>query len=160
MNAPRISSAPKNSPEENFVLVLIRHLEIAEDDEKYKEVVDAERQLDHVASHELERLEPSMPEQHQHRKRGGQRDPNSRPGQRFAQTDAVGRRFSTPRSSASIATTNRLKRIQKTSTGNLTRIGCQVSGLRKTSVVCQGLLDSLDLATPASIHTSLADAAP
>ena len=81
---------PENSPEQHFVLVLVGHLEVTEDNQEYEQVVDAERQLDDVAGHELQRRSPPMPEQHQHRKGRGQRDPDSRPGKRFAKAETVG----------------------------------------------------------------------
>ncbi len=90
MNDTAHEQRAENSPEQHLVLVFVGNFEIAEDDEKYEQVVDAEREFDDVAGHELERLSPSVPEQHQHRKRGRQRDPDTRPGQRFAKTDAVG----------------------------------------------------------------------
>src|SRR6266478_1509604 len=80
----------ENSPEQHLVLVLVGHLEIAEDYEKYKQVVDAERQLDYVAGHELQRLSPPVPEQFQHRERSSERAPHSRPGKRLAKAHAVG----------------------------------------------------------------------
>src|SRR6266478_7567094 len=68
---------PENSPEQNLVLVLVGHLEIAEDDQKHEQVVDAKRQFDYVAGYELQRLSPPVPEELDHRERGRQRDPDS-----------------------------------------------------------------------------------
>src|ERR1700685_67254 len=70
--------------------MLIGHFEITEDEEEHEQVVDAERQLNHITSDELDGLRPAVPEQLQDRECGCQRDPEARPRERFAETDAVG----------------------------------------------------------------------
>ena len=43
-----------NSPEQHPVLQFARHLEISEDHQEHKEIVDAERKLNEVAGRELQ----------------------------------------------------------------------------------------------------------
>jgi hypothetical protein len=52
---PRITSAPRIPQTEDAMLVLLRHLEVGEDQDEDEDVVDAERVLDQVAGKEFER---------------------------------------------------------------------------------------------------------
>ena len=52
---------PNDSPEQNLVLVVARHLEITEDDQEHEQIVDTEREFDHIAGDELKRRSTAVP---------------------------------------------------------------------------------------------------
>ena len=127
---------PENSPEQHLVLVLVGHLEIAEDNQKHEQVIDAERQFDYVTGHELQRLGPPVPEQLQHRERGRQRDPDSRPGKRFAKADAVGAAIKNAQVEHEHRHHKQVEKNPEESTGNVTAgVRYQVSGKPRPSAV-------------------------
>ena len=87
-NCPHDERA-QNPPEQNFVLLLVGYSEITEDHEEDEQVVHAERELDYVTCHELERGRPSVPEIDEHSKGASQGDPHHTPTERLAKTDGV-----------------------------------------------------------------------
>jgi len=86
----------QNSPEQNFVLILRRHPEITEHQEKDKKVIDAERKLYDISRHKLERRGMAAPEVEQHSKPAGQPNPNQAPCHRFPKPDGVGAPMKNP----------------------------------------------------------------
>src|SRR5580704_4187600 len=80
-----------DAPEQHSMLLLLRDREVAEDHQKNKEIVDAERKFKNVAGDELQHHLMSLPEQKQRRKRAGQADPQSAPGQRRTRADDLTR---------------------------------------------------------------------
>jgi hypothetical protein len=79
-----------HAPEEYPVLVLRRHLEVAEDEQEDEEVIDRERQLDDVAGQKLgARQSPLVPEDEsgEHER---QRHPDGAPRGGLAVGDGVG----------------------------------------------------------------------
>jgi len=102
------------------VLLLIRYFEIAENNQEYKEIVHAEREFDHITSDEIQSNGPSLPEENENREQAAraiQKMDNATASRKPTRWD---RRFSTPKSRPSIASTKRLKRIQKAALRNLT----------------------------------------
>src|SRR2546426_3364696 len=77
-------------PEQHLVLMVIVYFEIAKDHQKHKQVVDTERELNHVPSDELQHAGAAVPEENEHSKSGGQRDPHARPDESFAKADSMG----------------------------------------------------------------------
>jgi hypothetical protein len=80
---------PHNPPEQHLVLVLRRHLEVAEDQQEDEQVVHAQRLFDHIAGHELQRSPRPVPEIDQHGEARGQRDPEGGPADRLPHPDDV-----------------------------------------------------------------------
>src|SRR5262249_40288088 len=78
-----------DSPKQYFVLMIIGHFEIAENHQEDEKIVDAERKLDDVAGYKFECTCAAMPEVHENSEGCGQRDPNTRPHQRFAESHAM-----------------------------------------------------------------------
>src|SRR2546427_7570048 len=70
--------------------MVIVYFEIAKDHQKHKQVVDTERELNHVPSDELQHAGAAVPEENEHSKSGGQRDPHARPDESFAKADSMG----------------------------------------------------------------------
>src|SRR3989454_12120269 len=79
----------QNPPEQNFVLLLVGYSEITEDHEEDEQGVHAERELDYVTCHELERGRPPVPEIEEHSKCASQVDPHHTPTEPIAKPNGV-----------------------------------------------------------------------
>src|SRR5437899_3038625 len=66
------------------------HAEVAEDQKKHKEIINTQREFDHITSDELQAGGTSTPEVKQHSESGCQRDPHGAPGQSLAKFHLVG----------------------------------------------------------------------
>ena len=85
----------QDAPEQHLVLKVSRYAEVAKDQQKDEQIINAERLLDQVAGDELQRKLGSstaraanhrVPEKvDEHREARGQRDPDQRPADRFAE---------------------------------------------------------------------------
>src|SRR5713226_8781443 len=65
------------------------HSKITKDQEKHKQVINAERELYYVAGHELEAGCTPVPEIDQHGESTSESNPHRTPAERFAKTDAM-----------------------------------------------------------------------
>src|SRR5215468_10906214 len=81
----------EDSPKEHAMLLLIRNGEVIEDHEEYKQIVDTQRQLDHVAGDELEAGLTSLPEIQNRGEGSGLRDVHEAPTQSLTKLDDVAR---------------------------------------------------------------------
>src|SRR5262249_49788774 len=70
---------PDDPPEKDFVLVLLGHAKILEEDQEDEKVVDAHRLLENVAGNELQGRTTSAPEINQGGKSGCKSDPEEAP---------------------------------------------------------------------------------
>src|SRR5215468_7348984 len=80
-----------DSPKEHSMLLLVRNGEVFEDHQEYKQIVDAQGKLDHVAGDELEAGLTSLPEIQNGRESSGLRDIHEAPAQRLTKLDDVAR---------------------------------------------------------------------
>ena len=111
----------EDPPEQDAVLVAGRDAEVAEDEDEDEDVVDAQRLLDQVARQVLEpRLRPHE-DVDAHAEEQRERHPHDAPARGLPEGDLVRLAVEDPRSTASMATTNRLKpaQIQNWSIGSL-----------------------------------------
>src|SRR5262249_51433252 len=74
----------QNPPEQNLVLMFTRDFEEAEDQQEHEQVIDAQRQLDHIAGYELQRGRASMPEEHDEREDRRHGNPHHAPDRSLA----------------------------------------------------------------------------
>jgi hypothetical protein len=79
----------ENAPEQNPVLLLLRHNEVVEDNQKKKKIVDAQREFDDVAGDEFQGNLSSPPEKDENGKRHCQAEPHGGSSQRFARARAT-----------------------------------------------------------------------
>src|ERR1700733_3423605 len=70
-----------DSPEQHAMLLFFRNREVAEDQKKDEEVIDAEREFKNIAGDEVERNQSPLPEINDCRKRKRQCNPQSAPSQ-------------------------------------------------------------------------------
>src|SRR6185437_15029818 len=73
----------QHSPDQNFVLRVAGHAEVAEENQENEEVIDAQRLFDHISGHELEHGSVPMPQIHQAGKGRCQQHPENCPADRL-----------------------------------------------------------------------------
>ena len=129
MNTARSDERAEDAPEQHAVLAArAAPRSTPKIDEEDEEVVDRERLLDQVAGQELERALRAEPEVHADVEDEREADPDarSRPAPRGRCTSCA-LRWNTPRSSASIASTNAVKPIHIHGVPTLSRCMLRVS---------------------------------
>jgi len=88
--------APQNertqdSPKEHTMLLLVRNSEVIEDHEEHKEIVDAQRELDHIPGNELEAGLTPLPEIQNGGEGSRLCDVHEAPAERFTELNDVAR---------------------------------------------------------------------
>jgi len=74
----------QNSPEKNAMLLLFGNGKITEDQEKDKEIIDAERKFEDIGGNKLEGNLAALPEKHSPGEGQGEADPQRALGEGFA----------------------------------------------------------------------------